>query len=191
LGNTALLLIENSFKEELDELGDARIALMAQSVLPVFWFSLFSPHEIRIRVVPETSACEPTSFPVLFTGIADAKKRARERKATFLRYFPKEIEKTYTEWVDFITSVEHLYVEIEAVEVYGLYPEEYEGTLIACARAWETGQVDDWIVMAEQAALDFDRSANQMAITSFDPVELEYRLIGYVDHPSTVDIKLN
>ena len=87
MANRGFLLNTDAFEDQLWDNPHVTTLRVGANIMPVFWCSLFSADDLRIRLVP-TGVNYPAVFPVLFTESGQAQQRAAERLANCARFFP-------------------------------------------------------------------------------------------------------
>ncbi len=161
---------------------DERIVAVSDYALPVFWCGAFSTDDLRACRRSGTNAganTGTTSYPVLLTSLAEAKKRAIWRRPVVFEYLPASLQPVYDEWLALLDGVDAPYILVDTLGLAGLLdPVELGQLLASCVRAFEQDRLDDWDELLGQAGINLESVARDVSFDDDDPAAIARRLRG-------------
>jgi len=191
MANRAFLML-NLCGDPDEEYASETVAVAASYCYPILWWSLFSQADIVLRTEnweDDEGNPVPVSFPCPITSLTIARKRAKARQRLFFSYFPRTVEPIYQQWLTLLDGIDAPYLQIHTGDVWGMSePERSNAEITSYVRAFDGGDVEDWIALLGQVHIEWDPATRQLTYRSLDrhyreltevEAEIGYRLRDY------------
>jgi hypothetical protein len=191
MANRAFLML--NFSGDVNEAFTSEaVAAGASSLYPVLWWSAFSPADLMLRTVEgEDEDGDPAqfSFPCPLTSLAVARAHAIARRPFFFSYFPETAAPIYQQWLALLDGIDAPFLSINTGDIWVMSePEQSNAEIASYSRAFEDGQLEDWIALLRQVHIELDPATRQIIYRSLDrhrqelpelEAQIGYRLRGY------------
>lgn len=181
------------------------IVAAASYCYPILWWSIYELANITSRSEgweDDDGNPIPVEVPTLITTPTAAQKRARARQELFYTFFPATVAPIYQQWRTLLAQLDAPFVQIFTDEICMMSDPEPTNTssvryerdfqaVTSYVRAFEEGQIDDWMKLLKQVQIDLDPQTRHLTYLQWEkdsyrtltPPEVEaeigYRLRGY------------
>ncbi len=129
----------------------------ASNSIPILWCSLFEESDLAHHPVDEYQ------IPTLVTPIADARQRLITRSPRIHETFPHSTE-AIENWTRLLNSADFEFIKVDALEVWMLYGDSFEGRLKSSMRWYHTGDDNDLTALTALAECSYDFAQRKLVV---------------------------